>query len=64
MVQGNRNRVKYGAEDITITGDDNIIEEGVTRVRLIITNGAHITESNITMITTGNRNLLRCLMET
>ena len=50
MVQGNRNRVKYGAEDITITGDDNIIEEGVTRVRLINTNGAHITESNITMI--------------
>ena len=50
MVQGNRNRVKKGSEDITIIGSDNTIEDGVTRVKLINTNGVTITESGVTFI--------------
>lgn len=50
MVQGNSNMVKSGSTDVSIIGNDNIVEGGLTSVRLINTNGAHITESNITMI--------------
>jgi len=49
-VQGNDNKVGEGGSNITIIGDRNEVSAGLHNVRIIVTDGAKVSRSNVTII--------------